>query len=102
MAVSEEDVRHIASLARLGLEPDRVALLASELNGILAHMDTLAAADTTSAHADTSTAPGMPLRGDGGTPLALAREREAFAPQMEGGFFLVPRLSTHEDSGDGA
>ena len=39
VAVSHEDVRHIAALARLGLEPDRVTLLVGELNGILAHMD---------------------------------------------------------------
>ena len=42
MSVTNDDVRHIAALARLGLEPDRVALLATELNGILAHMDVLA------------------------------------------------------------
>ena len=29
--------------------------------------------------------------------MPLERPREAFAPQMRDGFFLVPRLSTHED-----
>ena len=28
------------------------------------------------------------------------RPREAAAPEMRDGFFLVPRLSTHEDAGD--
>jgi aspartyl-tRNA(Asn)/glutamyl-tRNA(Gln) amidotransferase subunit C len=39
----------------------------------------------------------LPLRPDVGPPIPLARERDAFAPSMRDGFFLVPRLSTHED-----
>ena len=46
MAVSEDDVRRVAELARLGLEPDRLQLLVGELNGILVHMDELRAIDT--------------------------------------------------------
>ena len=103
MSVTNDDVRHIAALARLGLEPDRVELLARELNGILAHMDVLAAVDTTAidlhARADGE---GMPLRDDAAASVALNREREAFAPATRDGFFLVPRLSTHEDAGDEA
>jgi hypothetical protein len=30
--------------------------------------------------------------------LPLARPRDAFAPEMREGFFLVPRLATHEES----
>jgi len=99
MAVTDDDVRHVAALARLGLEPDRIHPLAVELNGILAHMDVLATVDTSAidlhARADGK---GMPLRPDGGPPLPLARPREGFAPEMRDGFFLVPRLSTHEDA----
>jgi hypothetical protein len=39
----------------------------------------------------------MPLRADGGEQLRLARPRERFAPDMRDGFYLVPRLATHED-----
>lgn len=101
MAVSDDDVRHIAALARLGLEPDRIHLLAGELNGILAHMDVLAAVDTSAIdlHARAEEE-GMPLRADNGPVLPLARPREAFAPEMRDGFFLVPRLATHEDASD--
>lgn len=101
MAVSDDDVRHIAGLARLGLEPDRVHLLAQELNAILGHMDVLAAVDTS--HIDLharAEGEGMPLRPDEGPSLALSRAREAVAPAMRDGFFLVPRLATHEDSGE--
>lgn len=98
MAVSDDDVRHIAALARLGLEPDRLHLLAQELNGILVHMDVLAAVDTSAIdlHARPDGA-GMPLRADVGPGIPLARPREGIAPEMRDGFFLVPRLSTHED-----
>ena len=43
-----------------------------------------------------SDAGGMPLREDGGMPLPLARSLDAFAPSLRDGFFVVPRLSTHE------
>ena len=100
MSVTNDDVRHIAALARLGLEPDRVEVLARELNGILRHMDVLAAVDTSGidlhARADGE---GMPLRADDLGAVPLSRPREDFAPASREGFFLVPRLSTHEDAG---
>jgi len=101
MAVSDDDVRHIAALARLGLEPDRVHLLALELNAILGHMDVLAAVDTSAIdlHARAE-GDGMPLRPDEGPAIPLARPRTEFAPSMRDGFFLVPRLATHEDAGE--
>jgi hypothetical protein len=42
----------------------------------------------------------MPLREDVVhlVPLHIASER--WAPKMVDGFFLVPRLATHEDAGD--
>ena len=46
MAVSIDDVRHIAALARLGLSDERAASLVNELNGILTHMDVLARVKT--------------------------------------------------------
>ena len=100
VAVSEADVRHIATLARLGLESAAIPTLVGELNGILAHMDVLSRVDT-SAVAGTLElgARGMPLRPDAGPPVPLARAREEFAPRTHDGFFLVPRLSTHQNTG---
>ena len=43
---------------------------------------------------------GTPLRPDEGPPIPLARERESFAPQFRDGFFVVPRLATHEALGE--
>jgi aspartyl-tRNA(Asn)/glutamyl-tRNA(Gln) amidotransferase subunit C len=98
MAVTEQDVRHIAALARLGLEAERVPSLVAELNGILAHMEELGQADTSGVTAAVSVGSGgMPLRLDAGLPYPLAARQEAFAPAVVEGFFVVPRLSTHED-----
>ncbi|HEY0971145.1 MAG TPA: Asp-tRNA(Asn)/Glu-tRNA(Gln) amidotransferase subunit GatC [Gemmatimonadales bacterium] len=97
MSVSEQDVRHIAGLARLGLDETMVARLATELNGILAHMDALNAVDTEGVDAVTGVgSSGTPLRVDSGPQYPLHRGREDFAPQMRDGFFIVPRLATHE------
>ena len=101
MSVSESDVRHIASLARLGVTDARVPQLVEELNRILGHMDVLQAIDLTK-YAQQETPNGMPLRPDDSTPTQLERAREEFAPSMRDGFFLVPRLDTHGKLGSRA
>ena len=99
VAVSEDEVRHVAALARLGLDPARIPTIAAELNGILAHMDVLSKVDTSAVAPVTGVgAAGTPLRVDGGNQYPLTRPRDAFAPAMRDGFFLVPRLATHEDA----
>jgi aspartyl-tRNA(Asn)/glutamyl-tRNA(Gln) amidotransferase subunit C len=99
MSVSEAEVRHVAALARLGLESDVIPTIAAELNGILAHMEVLSRVDTSNVAAVTGVgAAGTPLRVDGGNQIPLVRPREAFAPAMRDGFLLVPRLATHEDA----
>jgi aspartyl-tRNA(Asn)/glutamyl-tRNA(Gln) amidotransferase subunit C len=97
VAVTIDDVRHIASLARLGLSPERAATLMAELNTILGHMDALSKVETAGVQEAIGVgARGLPVRADGGAPIPLARSLDAFAPAMRDGFFLVPRLSTHE------
>ena len=98
MAVSLDDVRHVASLARLGLSDERARALVAELNTILEHMDVLSKVDTDGIEPVAGIgAAGTPLRPDEGPPIPLARAIDAFAPRTADGFFLVPRLSTHED-----
>ena len=97
MAVTIDDVRHIAELARLGLDAERARLLVAELNTILGHMDALSKVDTAGVEPTVGVgATGTPLRADAGQPPPLARTPEAFAPAMRDGFFVVPRLGTHE------
>jgi aspartyl-tRNA(Asn)/glutamyl-tRNA(Gln) amidotransferase subunit C len=85
----------MASLARVGIAPDRMPALVRELNGILLHMNALQAVDLSSVSVDAGNAAGMPLRDDVVAPVSLHRSREQFAPAMRDGFFLVPRLDTH-------
>ena len=99
MAVSRDDVAHVAELARLALEDARVDELVAQLNGILRHVDVLQQVDTDGVEPTAGVGDsGTPLRPDEGPPIPLDRPREDFAPVMRDGFFLVPRLSTHEDS----
>jgi aspartyl-tRNA(Asn)/glutamyl-tRNA(Gln) amidotransferase subunit C len=99
VAVTLDDVRHIAALARLGLDDKRAAALVGELNTILQHMDVLSKVDTDRIEPVAGVgASGLPLRADSGPAIPLEHHRESVAPAMRDGFFLVPRLSTHEDA----
>lgn len=99
MSVSLDDVRHIAALARLGIDDQRARSLVAELNTILGHMDVLAGVDTSGIDAVTGVgASGAPLRPDAGPPIPLACPIESFGPRTRDGFLIVPRLSTHEDA----
>jgi aspartyl-tRNA(Asn)/glutamyl-tRNA(Gln) amidotransferase subunit C len=102
MAVSEKDVLHVASLARLAIDPERLPSLVAELNGILAHMEVLERVEGGGGRWEVGgNGSETPMRSDAaGSPVPLAIPREAFAPLMRDGFFLVPRLATHEDQGE--
>ena len=96
MAVTEQDVRHIAALARLGIATERLPSLVGELNGILEHMAVLQKVDTSKVEPAVGIGVvAMPLRKDEGPQLPLARSRDAFAPETRDGFLIVPRLATH-------
>lgn len=99
--VTPDDVRHVAALARLAIDDERMPGLVRELNTILGHMEVLSRVDTgkhTATNGPVDAA--QPLREDGGLPLPLARPREAFAPATRDGFLIVPRLATHETLGE--
>lgn len=101
MAVTIDDVRHIAALARLGLSDERAHALVGELNGILGHMDVLSKVDTSNVDALVGVgAERAPLRPDEKASVPLVRAIDEFAPKTKDGFFLVPRLATHEDAGE--
>lgn len=103
MAVTHDDVRHVAALARLAVSEAKLDHVVAELNGILGHMDALSQVDTSGVDQTVSpSAASTPLRSDSSGPLPLLAPRESFAPVMRDGFFIVPRLSTHEESADSA
>ncbi len=99
MSVTREDVLHVAELARLGVDSARADELTKELSAILSHMEVLS-------HVDTATVPttsgvgtgGTPLRADVGITPLMSGTLASIAPVMRDGFFIVPRLASHEDS----
>jgi len=101
MAVTPDDVRHVAGLARLGIPEATLVSYVEQLNGILAHVDVLQRVDTAMvAGKPVVGEQGMPLRPDVVNAVPLHIPRERWAPKMVDGFFLVPRLATHEDAGE--
>jgi len=100
-SVSVDDVRHVAMLARLGITDERARELTRELNTILEHMSVLQKVTTHgAAEVGGIGAAGMPLAKDDGPAAPLDERPEQFAPEMRAGFFIVPRLSTHEDAAE--
>jgi aspartyl-tRNA(Asn)/glutamyl-tRNA(Gln) amidotransferase subunit C len=95
-SISEDDVRHVAALARLGVSDARVRELTADLATILAHMDALRRVPTDGVaefrHGDDR---GMPLRPDVAAQTGFSPLESA--PAARDGFFVVPRLSTHTD-----
>lgn len=101
MPVTLDDVRHIATLARLGVTDERANALVLELNGILGHMDALSAVNTDGVAESVGTlAAGAELRADDNRPLPLAKPLDTFAPSVRDNLLLVPRLSSHESAGE--
>lgn len=103
MAVTHEDVRHVAELARLAVDVSRLDALVAELNGILGHMDVLSQVNTREVElAESVPTASTPLRSDSSGPIPLLVPIGSFAPSMRDGFFIVPRLASHEDESDRA
>ena len=96
MTISIDDVHHIATLARLGLTDARAVALVTELNTILGHMAALSRVNTDGVEEAIGVgARGLPARADLGPPIPLERSLDGFAPRLQEGLLLVPRLSSH-------
>jgi aspartyl-tRNA(Asn)/glutamyl-tRNA(Gln) amidotransferase subunit C len=101
MAVTHDDVLHVAELARLAVPPERLDHLVAELNGILGHMDVLSNVDTREVElAEFSAENSTPTRKDSSGPIPLRSPLASFAVSIKDGFIIVPRLASHEDTAD--
>ncbi len=94
MKISKEEVRHVARLARLTLDEERLDAMADQIGTILEYMETLNRIDTTDVeptrHAVSAVT--TPVRDD--TPREHLSHDEALAnaPEKDGESFLVPRV----------
>ena len=93
MPLSRDEVRHVAMLARLGLEPGDEEFYAEQLSGILEHIDRLQQLDTESIPptAQVVEVTNM-LREDVARPGLSQAEALANAPAAVDGFFRVPSI----------
>jgi aspartyl-tRNA(Asn)/glutamyl-tRNA(Gln) amidotransferase subunit C len=98
MSVSLDEVRRIALLARLAVPDERGPALVAQLNGILAHMEVLQQLPDDPSDLTAATL-GMRLAADHGPATGLHRPPGDLAPSFRDGFFLVPRLATHDAAG---
>jgi aspartyl-tRNA(Asn)/glutamyl-tRNA(Gln) amidotransferase subunit C len=93
MALTLDDVRRIAHLARIEISADEAATVHAKLDAIFAMINELNAVDTTGvapmSHAQDMT---MPLRDDVVTESDQHTLFQAAAPAVEDGLYLVPRV----------
>lgn len=93
MKISPDKARTIATLARLDISPEKAAVLAGQMDGILAYMDKLNELDTSGVEPMYTPLdqPG-PLREDQcRSSFSRARILEG-APETDGEHFIVPRI----------
>jgi aspartyl-tRNA(Asn)/glutamyl-tRNA(Gln) amidotransferase subunit C len=93
MALTRDEVLHVATLARLSLLPAEIELFTRQLNDILAYVEKLQELDTAGVQPLAHVIPVFNVfREDAATP---GLDREAAlnnAPAKEEGAFLVPRI----------
>ncbi len=91
MAISRDDVRHVAKLAKLKLEDDEVERLMTDLDQILDYVKLLNELDTSDvpemSHVTVSSSP---LREDVVVPVLSTEDALAEAPRRSGDGFAVP------------
>lgn len=93
MAVTPDEVRRAAALARLRLDEAEVAEMAAQLGSILEHVRALGGAEAGDLEGFAVAPTGAgPLRGDSTPADLLHRSPDMLAPAWEDGFFVVPRL----------
>lgn len=93
MALSREEVRRIAELARLDIADDKVDRMARELSSVLDFVGALNRLDLGGLDASAFAPAAAPLREDEPDPRRLTTEQAlAAAPESEHGFFIVPPI----------
>jgi aspartyl-tRNA(Asn)/glutamyl-tRNA(Gln) amidotransferase subunit C len=96
MAIREEEVRRVATLARLRLNDDEARTLTADLGRILDYVDKLAELDTSAveptSHVVAVEAPFREDRVSGRPEDIAAEEAVANAPRRDGHFFAVPPI----------
>lgn len=101
-ALSIDDVRHVAKLARLALPPEKLEKFTVQLGGILGYVEQLKQADVAGveplAHAVKLV---NVLREDVPTPALPTEVALQNAPDTDGPFFKVPAIQGGDEDSAG-
>jgi aspartyl-tRNA(Asn)/glutamyl-tRNA(Gln) amidotransferase subunit C len=93
MSVSNDQVRHIAKLARIAMSDEEIERLTPELNNILGWVEQLGEVDTNGVEPLTAVIDQkLRLRDDVVTEGNIRDEILANAPDAQHGFFAVPKV----------
>ena len=93
MALTRDEVLHVATLARLNLLPDEIELFTRQLNDILAYVEKLQELDTEKVEPLAHVIPVFNVFREDKVREGLEREAALDnAPAQEDGAFLVPRV----------
>ena len=91
--ISADDVRKVATLARLDLPDDRIEIYTSQLESTLGYVDQLQAVDTTDVPPTTRAVEVVNVtRADGVNATEVREEILDQAPKREGDFYRVPKI----------
>ena len=93
MAITPDDARKVARLARIGVDDRDLPTIQKELSAILAFMERLAEVDVEGVEALLSVAPmRLKKRADAVESGSCEDEILANAPEARQGFFVVPKV----------
>ena len=97
MALTLQDARRIAHLARLELSPEQAPAMLAQLNGFFSIVEQMSAVDTTGVEPlytplSAVQAVTLRLRDDVVTETDQREANQRSAPLVEDGLFLVPRV----------
>ena len=93
MALTREEVLHVANLARLSLAPEEIELFTRQLNDILAYVEKLQELDTAGVEPLAHVIPVFNVFREDAVRESLNRDAALDnAPAREEGAFVVPRI----------
>lgn len=93
MALSKEDVRKVALLARLELDESEIEKQSGHLNNLLKQFEKLQELDVTGIEPTSHSMPVFNVfRDDLSKPSLAQNETLSNAPESRDGYFIVPRI----------
>ncbi|GJL62396.1 MAG: aspartyl/glutamyl-tRNA(Asn/Gln) amidotransferase subunit C [Nitrospirales bacterium] len=99
MKISQEEVEHIALLARLNIPEGEKELMSDQLSQILTFVNQLRNVDTDGIPLTATTSQqSNVLRDDVQIPSLTDKQATANAPQAEDGFLVVPKIIAERET----